>query len=194
MQQKKLLDFGIPLQEIEAFFEQGTIKKIPANTVLLKESQTCNSFTFLKSGITRHYIITNNGKEITKNFTTEKQFVFYSISSFLDGKPSKVQFQTLTDCELIQWNKKKFNHFFYKNNWKEFYHHILQNIILKKEEKEISHLKDDAQKRYENFLYKKGNLLNQIPNYHIASYLGITPETLSRIRKKHLDIYQCDKF
>lgn len=181
---KKLLQkANISDNELNEFLNKGKLKKYLANEYLLKSNECCNSWIFIKKGVTRHLITTNEGKEITKNFTTEQNFVFTSISSFLSKSESRVEFQTLTDCEIIEWEQSVFNHYFNTEKWQTFYHLLLENLILKKELKEISLLNDNAEKRYLKFINSRGFLLNIVPHYHIASYLSMSPETLSRIRK-----------
>jgi len=181
--QKKLTEFGICEEEALDFFGKGKFKSVSANEILFHENQTCNSILYLKKGVTRHFIITLDGKDITKNFTVEGNFVFYSISSFLTRKPSKIQFQAITECELLEWDRKLLKSHFPNENWLKFYNHLLENFAIKKEGKEISLLTEQALKKYEDFLKSKGRLLNIVPHYHIASYLGMSPETLSRVRK-----------
>ncbi|MEM9649468.1 MAG: Crp/Fnr family transcriptional regulator [Bacteroidota bacterium] len=180
--QKKLTEFGIREEEVADFFRKGRPKSVFANEILFRENQTCNSIVYIKKGVTRHFIITQNGKDITKNFTTEGNFVFYSISSFLTLKSSKIQFQAITECELLEWDRKLLENLIPEGNWLKFYNHLLENFAIKKEEKEISLLTEKALKKYEDFLRTKGRLLNLVPHYHIASYLGMSPETLSRVR------------
>lgn len=181
--QKKLIDFGISKEEVAEFFREGNLKKVAAHETIFFGNQICNSILYLKKGVTRHFIITLDGKDVTKNFTTEDHFVFYSLSSFLTQRPSKIQFQAITECELLEWDRKLLKKHFTDENWLNYYNHLLENFAIKKEEKEISLLTEQALKKYTDFLKSRGDLLNLVPHYHIASYLGMSPETLSRVRK-----------
>lgn len=158
-------------------------KNIQKNEILLRESETCNTFVFLKRGIVRHSFSDVNGKDITKNFIIGPAYFFYSLSSFISQESSSVQCEALTEVELYEMKLDDFNQLLDNNKFYELWSKLLTSYIVKKEIKELSFMKDDALKRYELFLKDFPGLLNQIPHYYIASYLSISPETLSRIRK-----------
>lgn len=153
-------------------------------TTFYSENEKFVSLGYIKFGITRHFMIDKDGKDITKNFTAGESIVFYSVSSFISKQPGYIQFQALTNCEIIHWSDSDFQTYFNQPKWKEFYLHKIEAFGQKKEEKEISLLRDNSTTRYLNFVDSKGELLNLIPHHYIASYLGMKPETLSRIRAK----------
>jgi len=169
---------------VDTFIEKSELKTAEKNTILLKEGQVCDKIIYIQKGVTRHFIMDAQGKEITKNFTMESGFVLGSLSSFLTRTGRDIQFQALTDLEYYELSYSDYLELNKGPDFVEFWNGILGNYVIKKEIKEISFLRDDARKRYENFLEDFPGLLNRIPHYYIASYLGISSEALSRIRRR----------
>lgn len=168
---------------VDIFIEQSELKTADKNDILLKNGQVCNNIIYIKKGITRHFTTDKQGKEITKNFTMQSAFVLGSISSFLAQTSGAIQFQALTHLEYYELPYNKYLELIKIPEFIEFWHDLLGSYIIRKEVKEISFLKNDATKRYENFLKEFSGLINQIPHYYIASYLGISSEALSRVRR-----------
>lgn len=158
-------------------------RRIPKNVLLLKEGEKCETFVFMKKGIVRHSFTDIDGNDITKNFIVGPSYFFYSLSSFISKTDSSIQCKTITEVELYEMPLDVFNAMLKEKAFLELWNGHLSNYILKKEIKEISFMKDSALKRYQMFLEDFPSLLNQIPHYYIASYLSVSPETLSRIRK-----------
>jgi len=168
---------------IKLLTENSKPRKVPKNTILLHEGEVCRSFVFLKDGITRHYFTDRKGNDVTKNFSTGPATFMYSISSFITQEPGIVQCETLSDVVLYEIDFQNFQKLLETPVFSDFWSKKLSKFIVKKENKEISLLRDDATTRYNTFLKDFPGLLNKIPHYYIASYLSISPETLSRIRK-----------
>lgn len=158
-------------------------KEISKHHKLLSEGEICDTFVFMRKGIIRHSFSDINGDDITKNFIVGPAYFFYSFSSFISQKPSSIECETLSDVELYEMSLKDFNYMLNEGEFNKLWNGHLSQYIIKKELKELSLMKDSALKRYEIFLHDFPGLLNQIPHYYIASYLSISPETLSRIRK-----------
>jgi CRP-like cAMP-binding protein len=118
------------------------------------------------------------------NFYTEPIFIT-DFSSFTNSTSTKKYQEALTDIELRVLSKEKFLEFTNQYNCgKLFIETIFQRIVVNKENEEINHFVNTAEELYLDIMKTKPNWLEHIPQYHIASYLGITPETLSRIRKR----------
>ncbi len=152
---------------------------------LIKENQTCTKLHFVISGIYRVYHI-ENGKEITSyfNYKDRNQFVA-SFVSLLTDKPSKEYIECISEGELLSIKYE---------DWESFYHEIPAlntygrlmaeyNYVLAVERIEALQYQS-AKDRYLEFLEIYPQLLNLIPHHFIASYIGVTPESLSRIRKE----------
>lgn len=173
-------------KHLELILNKSDFRTIQKGEFLLKEGRVCNSLIYIKKGITRHLILDSKGIELTKNFTQEGNFVLGSISSFLTNEKTITQLQALTDLEYYELSYTNFTELMKNTDFVTFWDSLLCNYIIKKEKKEIAMVIGDASSRYLDFLNDFPNLVNRIPHYYIASYLGISSETLSRIRRKLL--------
>lgn len=158
-------------------------QEIPAKTTLLQEGQISKTAYLVEKGCVRCWF-NNNGKDITFQFFFEGEAVS-SIESFRTNQPSMFNLETIEPSIIKSISKKDFDY-------------ILDNSpILKKETEEmtlkrllfyqklfLSRIKDNPQKRYEELLKQRPEILKRVPQHYIASYLGITSVSLSRIRNR----------
>jgi CRP-like cAMP-binding protein len=168
------------LAEFVKTFVKKTYKK---GKVILENGNTENELRFLDKGIIREYYSIND-KEKNINFYTDPIFIT-DFSSFTNFITTKKYQEALTDVDLRVLSKEKFLEFTNQYNCgKLFLETIFQRIVVNKENEEFNHFVNTAEGLYLDIMKTKPNWLQHIPQYHIASYLGITPETLSRIRKR----------
>lgn len=165
---------------ILSFFEEKNFKK---NEMILKAGDVCNYIYFLNKGILR-YFITRNKIEKTKYFTFPK-FLFTAHHSFTYRIPTTENIQALTKTETIRIRYEDV----------ESVNRIIPNfqVYAKLHIQHVQQLTEGllldtqmftAEERYEQMLKNRPQIINQIPLKHLASFLGIKPESLSRIRKK----------
>lgn len=159
---------------------------IKKNESISKINETPNSFYFVTKGLLRVFINDEKGTEYNKTFFNEGTFPGTMVS-LLKNKPSEFEIQALENCELIQINFKKYRELLEKSSDLKMFHicYLERNWLIKMESKDVSFVQKDAQERYEDFLENYPDLESRLPQYHIASHLGITPTQLSRIRKKN---------
>ena len=168
------------LQAIVSLFKLTTIKK---NDFLLKTGKQCDKLCFVQSGLLRMFISTED-KEVTQWISSKGHFST-DLSSFIFDTPSRLSIQALVNTEVFVISKED-----YKSigelvpKWKELEKLFLVRCFITLEERIVSHLSMTAQERYEYFFENNRELFNQVPMQYIASMLGMTPETFSRIRKK----------
>jgi CRP-like cAMP-binding protein len=173
----------LSLDTIELLNRQLTFKKIKANEVLLKQGSTCKSMFFLQKGIVRGYY-EKDGKSVTNWFAVDNDIVT-SLSSFIAQKPSYESIETLTDCELYHISYPALQDIYKISPEMNTIGRLLTEqyyVIL--EERVIALQFYTAKERYDAFMLRYPQLLQKIPLGIIASYLGVTQSSLSRIRKK----------
>ena len=175
--------FGVEqkdLLKISSFFHLTELKK---GDYFLKAGHICNKLSFHKSGIIRVYATTQE-KEVTQWISTKGYFVT-DLSGIIFNKSSKYTIQALTDCELYTIDQKD-----YKNigrvipQWHELEKLFIARCFIFLEERIFSLLSLSSEERYKWLFEQQRDLFNQVPLQYLASMIGMTPETLSRIRKK----------
>lgn len=152
-------------------------------TILLKEGSMCKKVYFVEKGTLRFYYINDEGLDITHWFLLENQFIT-EVTSFLEKTGSEYYLEVLEDCTLYSFTYEtysKINSIFPEAH--QLFSSVLIKLLLEFGEK----IKDlqfrNAKTRYDNLLAKHPDILQRVALKHIASYLGITQQSLSRIRK-----------
>ncbi|MBI1227136.1 MAG: cyclic nucleotide-binding domain-containing protein [Bacteroidetes bacterium] len=175
---------GIPpatVEEIGSFFQKKQLKK---EGFFLKTEQFADSMGFLQSGIIREYFIDHKGREVTKWIATPGYFVV-DIASFLFQQPSRWNLQALTDCELLVITKDNYQRIGQVvPKWLELEKRFIAKCFAVLEDRVAAHLSLSSEERYTLFFSQNPELFNQVPLQYLASMLGMTAETFSRIRKK----------
>lgn len=170
------------LREISALFKLHTRKK---GDFLLHTGNYCTQLCFVKTGILRLYAIVED-KEVTQWISTQGHFVT-DLSSFMFDVPGRWTIQALTDVEFFAIEKTDYQIIEkYVPRWNEIEKGFLSACFASIEDRIFRHLSMSAEERYDFFFSQNKELFNQVPLQYIASMLGMTPETFSRIRKKAL--------
>ncbi len=158
-------------------------KEIPRKTTLLKEGQISRTMFFIENGCLRTWV-NNDGKEITTQFFFEGESVS-SIESFRTNLPSLYSIESLEPCILQTISQKDFQELIENSHelGKEIENHLFKRLF-QTQQLFYSYLKNNPQKRYEELIEKHPEISQRIPQHYIASYLGITSVSLSRIRNR----------
>ena len=165
------------------FFPLFTSLELTRNEYLVREGSRVSHCYVLTEGVVRVYY-NKEGNEYNKTFFTPGMFPT-PLTALLSDAPSALSFQALTPCQLIGFSYYKFKELSDKHRCLErIFLKILENVWIKKERHDIQMVTNDATTNYMLFREQFPHLENLIPQYHIASYLGITPIQLSRIRAK----------
>jgi CRP-like cAMP-binding protein len=167
--------------EFEGLFKPRIIKK---NEYFLHAGQFSTDFGFVEKGLVRFFYTTFEGAEFNQTFKKEGELMM-SFTSILLNEPSNFSIQAIEDSLIHSADYKCFEKFYQKSSaWQELGRKIAEINFIIKTKKEEQFLLFSAQERYENFRRDFPELAKRVPQMHLASYLGISPETLNRIIKK----------
>ncbi|HOX84096.1 MAG TPA: Crp/Fnr family transcriptional regulator [Chryseolinea sp.] len=167
------------LLRFKQFLKPVELKK---GEFFLHEGDVCHNTAFIQEGLFRIYHV-HNDKEITRQFIFENSF-FTEYESFLAQKPSFYYVEALEDCKVLMLHYKDLNTLYDSSvTFLRLGKMIAENVVQHVGHRYMSILRDDATTRYNNLVKERPKVLQRVPQYMIASYLGITPEALSRIRK-----------
>jgi CRP-like cAMP-binding protein len=158
-------------------------QEIPAKTTLLQEGQTSKMAYLIEKGCLRSWF-NNNGKDITFQLFFEGESVA-SVESFMTNQPSLYHLESIEPCIIHSISKKDFQ-FILDNSSiikKEVEEHVFKRLLFY-QQLFLSRIKDNPQKRYQELLQHRPEILERVPQHYIASYLGITSVSLSRIRNR----------
>jgi CRP-like cAMP-binding protein len=156
------------------------------STIIEKAGTIPGHQYFIISGYLRNFHIESGGEEVTTDMNNGPRF-FTSYNSFMNRTVSNENIESITDCELLRVNRDDVDILYQKGiSIKDYTMMILQKFLddEKIRMKEMS--AHSAEQRYEMFIKKNPNIIQNVPLKYIASYLGIRPESLSRIRKNKL--------
>ena len=166
--------------------EELNFSSLQKDEYFSKENQYLKKIGFICRGILRIFYLDDNGNEWNKHFLTKNDFVAESINPY---KKSITNIQALNNTEIIYLDFNKFKELSEKHSsLKTFMQKLTYNYLEQKEKREINFMSNTSIENYKLFKEKYPNLENEISQYHIASYLSITPTQLSRIRKKMKNI------
>ncbi len=162
-------------------FEQLQLAK--GETIIAENKQSKHTY-ILEEGIIRSYTLDNNGEEVTTNIYTPFSFV-NDVLAFFKQIPCSENFQTLTPCMVWRMSYEEVQQNFHNiPEFREFGRMMLINNYANLKERMLGMIKDTAEKRYLKLMEKDATILQQVPLKMVASYLGVTDTSLSRIRKE----------
>jgi CRP-like cAMP-binding protein len=174
----------LPDNKIDELLSITKYKSIEASEYFITAGQVPHKIAFVVSGLFRYVYINHKGDEFTKGIIAENLFLS-SYSAMIMGKPSYFSIEALEDSKIMEISWKDFK-MLMENDifWIKFVLKFLEKGFMIKEKRERDLLLLDAETRYKNFLIEYPGMEQRIKQGIIASYLGIKPETLSRIRRK----------
>lgn len=180
-----ILRFGnFNQQQINFIKSKCTIHKVQKNDYVMEAGFFVNHIYFLKEGIVRISFFTKSGDEVTKYFIDENHFAFEA-GSFMYRTQATSYVQAITDCEFVTISRTNFEEISSTIlHWDEVFHKMVTKGLTEKVDRISPMLAETASERYERFLEKFPGMVNRIPLAMLASYLGITQSSLSRIRRE----------
>lgn len=166
--------------ELQDFF---FIQELKEGEHWVRTGDMCNEFFYISEGLVRIYYVGQDGNEINEGFYEEGKFLG-PISSFVHGTPCQYNVQAIEPCTFVVANYLKFHEYALdKAGILNFEVSLLQNLFLTTVKRDAKRLLSGGEQRYRWFCKEYPHLLERIPQYHIASFLGMTPVSLSRLRK-----------
>lgn len=177
---------GITKEELAVIIPKYRQVNFCRNDFLLKEGQVEKKYWFLESGFIRSYIIDTEGNDITFNLYSSKDVVIDYPSIFFYA-PTRENIQALTDCICWEISFADFQEMFNSIiSYREHQRGLLVGSYFALKEHSISLIADDAKTRYLKFLKEKPYIVQNVSLKQIATFLGVTDTSLSRIRKEIL--------
>lgn len=164
---------------------------IPKGEYFLKAGQISNHIGYIESGLMIYYRIVD-GVEIPCDFASETEWVAY-LKSFSTNTPSDMYIQALEDTKLLTLSGEKMNEVFaIQPKLMTLRNYYTEQSFIKNTEQTFNLTALSAKERYYKFMHEHPKLLNRVPQYQIAAYLGIKPQSLSRIRKGVSFLNKCE--
>lgn len=171
-------------EEIKLLDDKTTLRNIKRRQMLLQEGFPCNHYSFVVEGCFRMYAMDQNGTEHNLQFAAENEWIA-DIGSFYSDKPSKLFIEAVEPSTIIQIEKQDL-YFLFRAIPKlnRMFKMVVENKFVELQNRVLHNISSTAQQRYVNFIEQYPDLASRLPNTQIASYLGITPEFLSKIRRE----------
>lgn len=158
-------------------------KKLRRRQYLLQEGAVCKYQAFVEKGILRTYTVDEKGGEHILQFASEGWWMA-DLSSYITGEPSLFNMDALEDAELLLLSKPSWDGLMEKVPKFEHYFRILiQNNLIATQKRLMQSLAETAEEKYVKFTQTYPDCVQRVPQHMIASYLGISRETLSRLRR-----------
>lgn len=154
------------------------------NELILHQGEVCKNLFFLESGLLRYFTL-NDGVEVTK-FFTDAPYTFTSQKSFTDRRPATESIQAIEPCVVWKLSTEDAYKLLTVPAWSDFIRKLIQEVQFYTESLLLDMQTKTAELRYKNMLESTPELVQRIPVKHLASYFGIAPQSLSRIRKQML--------
>ena len=174
----------LTVQEVESIKRSFIPKKIRKKQYLVYAGSICKYAAFINKGCMCSYVIDDNGVKHVIQFAVEDWFIA-DLKSFQTQQPAELTIEALEDSEvlLIDFDSRE-NLLNQSITFQRSVIMAYQNALVSTQERILSMISNNAEQKLAAFMVKYPNLINRVPQHLIASFLGITPETLSRVRKQ----------
>jgi len=179
--------YGHPLLQngnIEKIIEAHEKITFTKGELVLKEGQVANEYLIIEKGLMRSYVHNYDGNDITTNFFSENEIVI-EVSSLFQRIPTQENIEALMDCICWKIGFEHFQNLYHSmEGFSEWGRAWMAQSLFESKQRSISIITDSATERYQKLLQDKPSVLKNAPLKHVASFLGITDTSLSRIRKE----------
>ncbi len=169
-------------EETKLFISLLQQRDLPKKTFILKEGQLCKDLSYVHSGTLRAYYVDNNGRESTIMFAIADWWIT-DMFCFLNEQPAILHIEAIEQSSIFQLSKHHFEKLCRKvPKFERFFRILMQNAYTREQLRVIQNLSLSAEERYRRFIDKYPQIVQEVTQKQLASYLGITPEFLSMIR------------
>ena len=173
---------SLSTQAEEYIYSISKEKKVSKGEILIREGQTVNKTFFVTQGSLRSFCIDKEGKEHTLQFAI-KDWWISDFMAIYNNEPASLTVECISDSSVIEFNAQKLNEIYLQfPELEAFQRKNLERHVVSLHKRILNQLQFTALERYNLFLEQYPNIEQYVPNYHIASYLGITQQSLSRVR------------
>ncbi|GAB3167657.1 Crp/Fnr family transcriptional regulator [Telluribacter humicola] len=161
-------------------------RQVPKKTILLRAGEVCDFEAYVNKGCIREYLLDRRGTELTLEFAVEDWWVS-DITSFENGTPSFMYIETLEDCELLLLSRASKERLLEQvPKLERMFRLMIQRHLSVVQGRLFKTVVYSALDQYQEFLRRYPTIPQRVPQHYIASYLGITPEFLSKLRKQQM--------
>ncbi len=172
------------VEEVKFFNSLLQYKTIAKKTFLLQEGEICKFEAFIRKGCIRTYYIDHKGAEVTLQFAIENWWVS-DIASFHEQKPSRMFIETLEDCELLLLTPETKEKLLVQvPKFERMFRLMVQRNLTRLQERLFQTIATTAVEKYLDFIERYPTIPQRVAQHYIASYLGFSPEFLSKVRTK----------
>lgn len=172
-------------EELELLFQKLDVVNLNKKEFVLKEGTICKHKYFILEGLVRFFEVSENGNESITQFGIENWWIT-NLDSFINETPSRQSIQALENSKLLQISKSDLEKLYISIPILErAFRIITENMLIAIQRKDEIFMKRTSKERYYNLVNTIPNFAQRVPQYMIASYLNITPEYLSEIRKNN---------
>lgn len=176
----------VPAKDLALLLPIGVKTVVKKKNNALVQGEVCKNIYFVISGFFRMYYIDLEGNEINTRFAQEDSFMV-DFQSFLTQQPSSYYWQAMKDCEVLAFAFRDVQRLYASSPaWQKFGRLVAERVYLQLNERVEMLQFMSPEQRYQHLLITRPELFNQISQFQMASYLGIKPESLSRLRKRLL--------
>jgi CRP-like cAMP-binding protein len=175
----------IPLRETEKNELRQLVveRKVKRRQFILQKNDACKHYSFVVSGCLKMYGVDYNGGEHIIQFAAENEWIA-DISSFHSGKVSRLYIEAIEPSIILQIDQTNLIYLYHNyHKFDRIFRVIIENKYTELQNRVMQNISSTAEERYFTFLEQYPKLANRLPNTQIASYIGITPEFLSKIRR-----------
>lgn len=176
--------FKAQLSEWERFLDFFHVQQLSEGEHWIRAGEPCEDFFYISEGILRLYYVDQDGNEVNEGFYDEGEMLG-PISSFVSGTPCPYYIQAIEPASLVVANYHQFHAYGLDDpELLRFEITFMHHLFVRNAKRDAKRLLNNGEQRYKWFCKEYPHFLERIPQYHIASFLGMTPVSLSRLRKK----------